>query len=56
MLIAQLGHIGEDAFLRWLDATEPADERARHAARADEFLTLSLTRRGIDEMLDAVSA
>ena len=45
MLIAQLGHIGEDACLRWLDTTEPADERARQAARADEFLTLSLTRR-----------
>ena len=54
MLIAQLGHIGEDACLRWLDTTEPADERARQAARADEFLTLSLTRRGIDEILDAV--
>ena len=56
MLIAQLGHIGEDACLRWLDMTEPADERARHAARADEFLTLSLTRRGIEEILDAVTA
>ena len=48
MLIAQLGHIGEDACLRWLDTTEPADERARQAARVDEFLTLSLTRPGID--------
>ncbi len=48
MLIAQLGHIGEDACLRWLDTTGPADERARQAARADEFLTLALTRRGID--------
>ncbi len=56
MLIAQLGHIGEDACLRWLDTTEPADERARQAARADEFLTLSLTRRGIDQILDAVTA
>ncbi len=56
MLIAQLGHIGEDSCLRWLDTTEPADERARQAARADEFLTLSLTRRGIDQILDAVTA
>ena len=56
MLIAQLGHIGEDACLRWLDTTEPADERARQAARADEFLTLALTRRGIDEILDAATA
>jgi Ser/Thr protein kinase RdoA (MazF antagonist) len=56
MLIAQLGHIGENACLRWLDATEPADERARQAARADEFLTLSLTRRVVDEILDALTA
>jgi len=56
MLIAQLGHIGEDACLRWLDTTEPADERARQAARAEEFLTLALTRRGIDEILNAVTA
>jgi hypothetical protein len=33
----KLGHIGEDACPRWLDTTEPADERARQAARADEF-------------------
>ena len=56
MLIAQLGHIGEDACLRWLDTTEPTDERARQAARADEFLTLALTRHGIDEILDVVTA
>jgi Ser/Thr protein kinase RdoA (MazF antagonist) len=56
MLIAQLGHIGQDACLRWLDTTEPADERARQAARADEFLTLALTRRGIEGILDAVTA
>ena len=56
MLVAQLGHIGEDACSRWLDTSGTADERARQAARADEFLTLSLTRRGIDEILDAVGA
>ena len=56
MLVAQLGHIGEDACSRWLDASGSDEERARQAARADEFLTLSLTRRRIDEILDAVTA
>ena len=50
MLIAQLGHIGEDACERWLDATGSADERARQAARADEFLSLPLTRDAITEV------
>ncbi len=56
MLIAQLGHIGEDACTRWLDPTEPASERARQAERADEFLSLPLTRDTIDEIVDAVNA
>jgi aminoglycoside phosphotransferase (APT) family kinase protein len=53
MLIAQLGHIGEDACERWMDATG-ADERDRQAARADEFVSLPLTRDAIVEILDAV--
>jgi Ser/Thr protein kinase RdoA (MazF antagonist) len=56
MLIAQLGHIGEDACLRWLDTTEPAEERRRQADRADEFLSLSLTRDTIADILDSVSS
>lgn len=55
MLIAQLGHIGEDACTRWLDPIEPAGERARQAERADEFLTLPLTRDTIAAILDAVN-
>ena len=55
MLIAQLGHIGEDACRRWLDPTESADERARQAGRVDEFLSLPLTRVAITEILDAVT-
>jgi hypothetical protein len=54
MLIAQLGHIGEDAFSRWLDPTEPDAERDRQAARVDEFLSLTLTRSSIDRLLSAV--
>ena len=56
MLIAQLGHIGEDACLRWLDTAGSADERARQAARVDEFLSLPLTRTAITDILDAVSS
>ena len=56
MLIAQLGHIGEDACTRWLDPTEPASERTRQAERADEFLSLPLTRDTIVEIVDAVNA
>jgi len=56
MLIAQLGHIGEDACESWLDASGSGDERARQEARADEFLSLPLTRDAITEILDAVTA
>ncbi len=55
MLIAQLGHIGENACRRWLDPDESEVERDRQVARADEFLALPLTRRAIDELLDAVT-
>ena len=48
MLIAQLGHIGEDACERWLDPSESAVERERQLVRAEEFVALPLTRRVID--------
>ena len=55
MLIAQLGHIGENACMRWLDPKEPPAERERQLARAEEFLAIPLTRAAIDELLDAVT-
>jgi hypothetical protein len=55
MLIAQLGHIGENACLRWLDPDESEVERDRQAARAEEFLAMPLTRSAIDDLLDAVT-
>jgi Ser/Thr protein kinase RdoA (MazF antagonist) len=54
MLIAQLGHIGEDACLRWLGTAGSTEERARQAARVDEFVSLPLTRARIADILDAV--
>jgi thiamine kinase-like enzyme len=56
MLIAQLGHIGENACLRWLDPNESEVEHDRQVARAEEFIALPLTRRAIDELLDAVTS
>jgi Ser/Thr protein kinase RdoA (MazF antagonist) len=56
MLIAQLGHIGEDACLRWLDTTGSVDDRERQAGRADEFLSSPLTRGAVAEILDAVTS
>ena len=38
MLIAQLGHIGEDACRRWLDPGESEAERERQQARAEQFV------------------
>ncbi len=38
MLIAQLGHIGEDACARWLDPGESETERGQHEARAEQFI------------------
>jgi fructosamine-3-kinase len=55
MLIAQLGHIGENACLRWLDPTESEIERERQVTRAEEFMALPLTRKAVDELLDAIS-
>lgn len=55
MLIAQLGHIGEDACARWLDPNESAVERERQLARVEEFIALPLTRTAVEELLDAVT-
>jgi aminoglycoside phosphotransferase (APT) family kinase protein len=54
MIIAQLAHIGETACSRWLDPSRLAD-REHNAEWASEFLTQPLTRRMIDEMVDAVA-
>ena len=56
MLIAQLGHIGEDACRRWLDPLEPVAERERQVARAQEFIEAPLTRSAIEALLDAATA
>jgi thiamine kinase-like enzyme len=55
MLIAQLGHIGEDACLRWLDPSEPESERERQVARAEEFIEAPLTRSAIAALLGAAT-
>ena len=53
MAIAQLGHIGEIACRGWLDPTRAAD-RQHNADWASEFLTEPITRRIIDELVEAV--
>jgi thiamine kinase-like enzyme len=53
MAIAQLGHLGELACRRWLD---PSEDRARSAARVDEFLGDPITRQLIEELLAAVTS
>jgi hypothetical protein len=55
MLIAQLGHIGENACLRWLDPNASNLERDRQSSRADEFVSVPLTRAAINEILDWLS-
>jgi Ser/Thr protein kinase RdoA (MazF antagonist) len=56
MLIAQLGHIGEDACERWLDPGEPEAERSHQQDRVEEFLAMPLTTSTIDGMLNAVTS
>jgi Ser/Thr protein kinase RdoA (MazF antagonist) len=51
MLIAQLGHIGEFACVRWLEPGASEDERARAAARVAEFTGRPLTREEIGRLL-----
>ena len=52
MAIAQLGHLGELACRRWLD---PTYDRARSAARVQEFLGEPMTRQLIDGFLAAIT-
>ena len=54
MLIAALGHIEERACTRWLDHPPHDPERERMAALFGESVADPLTRRTIDELLDAV--
>jgi Ser/Thr protein kinase RdoA (MazF antagonist) len=54
MLIAQIGHIGEDALATWLDAATTPAERERQVARIAEFVDASLTRGHLDALLAAV--
>ena len=56
MLIAQLGHIGEDACTRWLDPGESDAERERQELRMEEFIALPLTTNGIDQLLAAITS
>jgi Ser/Thr protein kinase RdoA (MazF antagonist) len=55
MLVAQLGHIGEDACSRWLDPNLSDVERERQSVRAAEFLALPLTRASVEETLALLS-
>ena len=54
MFVAQIAHIGEISCSRWLDPARLA-ERDRNTGRIDEFVTEMITRRMIDELVDAVS-
>ena len=56
MAIAQLGHITELSCRRWLDPATSQTERDRQAARFAEGANDPLTRRVIDELLDAILA
>jgi aminoglycoside phosphotransferase (APT) family kinase protein len=52
MAIAQLGHLGERACRLWLD---PSHDRARSAARVEEFVGEPVTRELIHRLLDAIA-
>jgi tRNA A-37 threonylcarbamoyl transferase component Bud32 len=54
MLIAALAHINERACTRWLDHDTGDPERDRMAALFGESVADPLTRRTIEELLDAV--
>jgi Ser/Thr protein kinase RdoA (MazF antagonist) len=56
MAIAQLAHIGEIACRHWLDPDATGAERAHSAERVAEFVSRPLTRSGMEEILDAVTA
>jgi len=54
MLIAALGHINERACTRWLDHPPGDPERDRMAALFGESVADPVTRRTIEQLLDAV--
>jgi hypothetical protein len=54
MVIAQLAHIGEISCARWLDP-ERLTQRDRNTGRVEEFVTQTITRQVIDDLVDAVS-
>jgi hypothetical protein len=54
MVIAQISHIGEIGCARWLDPAR-RDQRERNAGRVEEFVTESITRQTISDLLDAVT-
>lgn len=56
MLVAQLGHINENACESWLDASASSPERDRQAARFGEAVERQLTLASIDQLLDAVTS
>jgi len=55
LAIAQLGHIGEMAISTWLDPAQSPEERRRQEPRIEEFVTLALTRRTIEQILAATA-
>ena len=55
MVIAQISHIGEHACEGWLDPRRLA-ERQHHEGRVDEFVTEGITRRMIDDIVDALAS
>ncbi len=56
MLIAQLGHIGEDACRRWLDPGGSEAEREHQEGRVEEFVALPLTTNTVDMLLNATTS
>jgi aminoglycoside phosphotransferase (APT) family kinase protein len=56
MVVAQLGHIGQDSCQQWLDAGTPA-KRERAEGRVEEFLAPNrLDRATVDALLAAAAA
>ncbi len=54
MAIAQLGHILERAFARWLDPNATEDDRSRAAAAVDEFTASPMTGVMITDLVEAI--
>jgi hypothetical protein len=55
MLIAQLGHITEYACVRWLEPGATEADRARAAARVEEFTSRPHTTETLSRLRDALS-